>query len=76
MKKHKNKIPASQIPNYLTKHHIVNRVNGGTSDPRNLIMLRRLKHEAWHQIFKDLSFLEASNLLLRAHNLINRKSAR
>lgn len=53
----------------LTRHHDVNRVNGGKDTPGNIIKLRNRKHEIWHQIFHNLSFVESAKLLIRTYNL-------
>jgi len=37
--------------NYLTKHHIIPRRNGGQSVPQNILRLWFKRHMAWHQIF-------------------------
>ena len=53
-----------------SRHHVVNRVNQGTTTPENIIRLRIEKHWMWHIIFHNLSFLEASELLLRADKIL------
>ena len=53
----------------LTKHHIVNKIDKLSHEPRKIIMLRNEKHQCWHAIFKNLTFLEAARLLIRADNL-------
>ena len=53
----------------LTRHHIVNRINKGGDEVENIIKLKNRKHEMWHIIFKNLSFIEAAKLLVKAHNM-------
>ena len=57
-----------------SKHHIKNKVNGGTLTPDNIIMLRMEKHRAWHQLFHNMSFLEAAEVLIRANQMIERRT--
>ena len=57
----------------LTRHHNVNRINGGTDMLSNIIMLRNEKHQFWHAIFKNLSFKEAADILLRADKMMKRR---
>ena len=60
----------------LTKHHIINRINGGAEMPENIILLTEQKHECWHEIFGNLSFIEAARVLIRADKLKRRKRCR
>jgi hypothetical protein len=53
----------------FTKHHIKNVINGGTSNPKNLILLNIEKHICWHRIFHNLDFKQAAELLLRADKI-------
>jgi len=46
-------------------HHITNRVNGGGSEPSNLLLFDREREKAFHFIFGNKSFEEAAELLLR-----------
>jgi len=50
----------------ITKHHNRNRVNGGTKELSNIILLIQEKHDCWHTLFKNKTFAEAGRLLLRA----------
>lgn len=34
----------------LTKHHRKCKKNGGSDNPKNISMLPRIKHEAWHTL--------------------------
>lgn len=49
----------------LTRHHVLPKCRGG-GDERNIIRLRKEKHEAWHTLFGTMTFQEAAELLLRA----------
>jgi len=53
----------------LTRHHILNRKDGGTEAIHNIILLRNEKHESWHNLFGDKTFAEAGRLLLRADKM-------
>lgn len=37
----------------LSRHHILNKIRGGTMCPKNILRLWRDKHNCWHYIFKD-----------------------
>jgi len=52
----------------LTRHHDHNTVRGGDNSPENIILLKSDKHDAWHLLFRNMSFLEIAKLLLRTHN--------
>jgi hypothetical protein len=47
------------------RHHITNKVFGGTMSPHNLLLMDRHRHNAWHLLFKNMSFLDVVYLLLR-----------
>jgi hypothetical protein len=49
----------------MVRHHITNRCNGGTSTQSNLLLFDRNREKAWHFLFKNLSFEEVAELLLR-----------
>ena len=57
----------------LTRHHVVNTVNGGLTTPDNIIMLKNERHEIWHILFHNLDFLEVANLLIRADKMLKRR---
>jgi len=57
--------------NKLTRHHIKNTVNGGLTTPENIIKLKNEKHQYFHSIFHNLTFLQSARLLLRTHNMKN-----
>jgi len=56
----------------LTKHHDQNQIFHGTNAPENIIMLKNVKHESWHNLFRNLTFLEVAMLLVRTHNFKNK----
>lgn len=49
----------------FNRHHILNRINGGTMVESNLLRMDISRHRAWHFLFRNLSFLEVAKLLLR-----------
>jgi hypothetical protein len=57
----------------VIKHHITNRVNGGKSTPENLLRFDSERERAWHFLFKNMSFEEVAELLLRTCQMKGRK---
>jgi len=57
----------------LTRHHNINRHNGGTDEIENIIMLRNERHEHWHIVFGNKTFAEAGRLLLRIDKMKKRR---
>ena len=57
----------------LTRHHILNRINQGTDEISNIIMLKCEKHQCWHNLFGNKDFREVAKLLLRADRMVKRK---
>ena len=55
----------------LTRHHIINTVRGGDNSPENIIFIKNERHQAWHLLFNNMSFLEIAMLLVRTHNFKN-----
>jgi len=53
----------------FVNHHLKNRCRGGKSTPSNLLKLDSERERAWHFIFKNLSFVEAAELLLRTDKM-------
>ena len=49
----------------MNLHHIVNKCHKGKATDQNLLLLVREKHDAWHFIFKNKSFLDVVKLLVR-----------
>jgi len=56
----------------MTRHHIKNACNGGKNVPRNIIYLRKEKHDCWHTIFQNKTFEQAAAMLLRASKMKRR----
>lgn len=52
-------------PRGLTRHHILNRKNGGKSEPENLLTLSEYKHNLLHFIFKNFDLYEMILILIR-----------
>jgi len=57
----------------MVKHHITNRVNRGKSTPSNLLKFDSERERAFHFLFKNLSFEEVAELLLRTCRSKGRK---
>ena len=49
----------------MVKHHITNRCHRGKSEPSNLLRFDSERERAWHFLFKNLSFEEVAELLLK-----------
>ena len=49
----------------FNRHHIVNRVNQGRDVASNLLNLDTERHRAWHFLFRNLSFVQVAQLLIR-----------
>ena len=49
----------------IVRHHILNRCHKGTSDVSNLLQFDKGRENAWHFLFKNMSFREVAALLLR-----------
>lgn len=47
------------------RHHIINKVDGGSNNTANLLLMDEEKEKAFHKLFKNLTLEEAGNLLLR-----------
>lgn len=58
---------------HFNRHHIINRVNGGSMVRQNLLIMDTNRHRAWHLLFKDLSFDEAAALLTRCAEMKRRQ---
>jgi len=65
----KNKCKNWKRSGRFVNHHIKNRCHGGKSTPSNLLKLDSERERAWHFIFKNLSFVEAAELLLRTDKM-------
>jgi len=49
----------------FVRHHITNRINGGKGTKENLLRFDSEREKAWHFLFKNKSFEEVAELLLR-----------
>ena len=47
------------------RHHLVNKMNGGTNHPSNLLLIKIERHKCWHGLFRNLNLDEAIKLLIR-----------
>jgi hypothetical protein len=56
-----------------TRHHLVNRCNGGKTRPDNILNLWRPRHEAWHTLFNNMDLDQIINCLIRLKGLVARK---
>jgi len=50
---------------HMVKHHITNKCHNGGSSPDNLLKFDSERERAWHFLFKNLSFEEVAELLIR-----------
>ena len=55
-----------------TRHHIVNRCNGGPSAEWNILWIYEEKHDLWHTLFKNNDLDGAIELLQRVKRLKRR----
>jgi hypothetical protein len=53
----------------FNRHHIVNKTNGGSSKPSNILKMDVNRHRAWHFLFRNMSFQEVAELLLRCQKI-------
>lgn len=60
-----------RVSRRFNKHHIVNKCNRGPATEENLLVWDIDKHNAWHKIFKNKSFLEVIQLLVRCLKMKN-----
>lgn len=59
----------------IIKHHIVNKCMGGSNEDSNLLKFDSEREKAWHFLFGNKSFEEASDLLLRCSAMKQRKNS-
>jgi len=59
----------------FNRHHIRARVRGGKSSLDNLIRLDINRHRAYHLLFGNMTFKEASRLLTRADTMVRKKGS-
>lgn len=48
---------------YMSRHHLIPKIRGGTYSKKNLLHLWRDRHNLWHNIFSVLTIHEIINLL-------------
>jgi hypothetical protein len=54
-----------QRSNRKNRHHLKNRVYGGSDLPNNILSLDTERHKAWHFLFGNLDLQGAIRLLIR-----------
>ena len=54
-------------------HHIVNRVDGGKSEPFNLLLIKERREKGFHMTFGNMTLRQAGELLIRTANLKDRQ---
>ena len=54
-------------------HHITNRSQVGRRTPQNILQFDSERERAWHFLFKNLSFEEVAELLLKTCQMKGRK---
>ena len=57
-----------------TRHHIVNKTNGGDARISNILIIYRDKHDVWHRLFRNLDLRQAARLLLRVARMKERQA--
>ena len=57
-----------------SRHHVRNRCRGGKTTPSNIIELTAKRHQMWHILFQNMSFLEAAALLIRADSILKSRA--
>lgn len=55
----------------FNRHHIKNKCRGGRASENNLLLMDTERHNAWHFLFKNMSFLEVAELLKRCVEVKN-----
>jgi hypothetical protein len=53
----------------FNRHHIKNKCRGGTWAPQNILIMDIQRHNAWHFLFRNMSFEEVIELLKRTLEL-------
>ena len=53
----------------IIRHHIKNRCKGGNDELHNLLLFDKERENAWHFLFRNKSFLEVAELLIRADKM-------
>jgi len=55
------------------RHHIQPKSRGGIKKPENMFLFDETRHAAFHLLFGNRNFKEASNILLRADRMKKRE---
>jgi hypothetical protein len=55
----------------FNRHHIVNKCRGGSMSSSNLLRIDVEKHRCWHELFKNMDFLQVARLLARCYAMKN-----
>ncbi len=58
------------------RHHIQPRARGGVKKPENMFLFDETRHAAFHLLFGNRNFKEASAVLLRADRMKKRKQGK
>jgi len=58
------------------RHHIQPRARGGIKKPENMFLFDENRHSAFHLLFGNRNFKEASAVLLRADRMKKRKQGK
>jgi len=58
------------------RHHIQPRARGGVKKPENMFLFDENRHSAFHLLFGNRNFKEASAVLLRADRMKKRKQGK
>lgn len=74
-KKGRGKRTYKERSGWTNRHHIRPTNRGGKSVIENLIRLDEMRHAAFHLLFKNMTFLEAADLLVRADEMKRRLSS-
>lgn len=53
----------------MTRHHLLNRKNGGISQPENMLKLNQERHNLLHVLFGNLDLYDIVILLIRIGRL-------
>ena len=58
------------------RHHIKAKARGGVKKPENMFLFDETRHAAFHLLFGNRNFKEASAVLLRADRMKKRKQGK
>lgn len=59
----------SKRKNKLSRHHLLARSRGGDSNPYNILMLWRKKHDCWHTLFGNKTLDEIIEIMCRVRSI-------